>query len=117
MPMLPVSRRVARWLLGCAVCVSPVALVLSSLAHSALAQAPATPPQIQYLEGHAGPVYAAGYSPDGKLILSASVDGTIKAWDRATGKLVRTMTGHQGPVLSLALSKDGTSIASGGLDR
>ncbi|MBR0046023.1 MAG: hypothetical protein IJP75_03945 [Bacteroidaceae bacterium] len=36
---------------------------------------------IRILEGHTSSVYSASFSPDGKRIVSASNDKTIRIWD------------------------------------
>ncbi len=54
--------------------------------------------QILTLIGHAGSVNDCVWSPDGKRILSASNDGTLKIWDANTGKELQTLTRHKGPV-------------------
>jgi len=36
--------------------------------------------------------------PDGRCIVSASDDNTLKVWDVATGKCVATLEGHSGSV-------------------
>jgi len=43
--------------------------------------------------GHRGPVQGALLLPDGAL-LSWSVDGTLKVWDRETGECTGTLEGH-----------------------
>ena len=39
------------------------------------------------LQGHTGSVYSAAFSPDGKRVVTASVDKTARVWDAATGQL------------------------------
>ncbi len=70
----------------------------------------------QSLEGHTDPVYDALFTPDGKWIVTASFDKTLRLWDRKTLRSVRTMSGHTGLVLSIAVTADGKRIASGGMD-
>ena len=36
--------------------------------------------------------------PDGRRVVSASDDNTLKVWDVATGECVATLGGHSGPV-------------------
>jgi WD40 repeat protein len=64
------------------------------------------------LEGHKDQVNSVAFSPDGKLLASASSDRTIKIWDTATGKELRTLTGHDASVMAVAFSPDGKSLAS-----
>jgi WD40 repeat protein len=49
------------------------------------------------LAGHAYAILAAGYSPDGKRIVTGSQDHSAKVWDAATGQELLTLTGHTGP--------------------
>ena len=41
--------------------------------------------------GHSESVWSLAYSPDGKHIVSGSLDSTVKVWNAATGKEVRTV--------------------------
>ncbi|MBX3349791.1 MAG: PD40 domain-containing protein, partial [Nitrospira sp.] len=69
------------------------------------------------LTGHKGWVRNLVVSPDGKVLVSASDDQTIKFWDLSTGRNFRTLKGHSGPVRGLAFSPDGTRLASASWDR
>jgi WD40 repeat protein len=46
------------------------------------------------------------------MALSASVDGTLRLWEVATGKRLRTFSGHTGAVLGCAFSPDGRMALS-----
>jgi WD40 repeat protein len=61
---------------------------------------------------HGGPVYVGAFSPDGKRILTASVDHTARVWDAVTGHLLATLTGHTGPVNAAAFSPDGKHLVT-----
>jgi len=55
------------------------------------------------------------YSPDGKQILSGSIDCSFSLWDISTGKELRTFLGHTSFARSLCFSPDGKYIAYGGI--
>src|SRR6516162_5178373 len=57
-------------------------------------------------------VTSVKYSPDGKMLASASLDNTIKLWDIQTGKEKSTLKGHTDSVVSVAFSPDGKTLAS-----
>ena len=59
---------------------------------------------------------AAAFSPDGAVIVSGHVDGTVKLWDVKAGKLLRIMKGRSTDVRSVVFSPDGKLIASGNND-
>jgi len=66
--------------------------------------------------GHSASVETAAFSPDGKYIVSSSIDNTCKLWDIASGKEIKTFTGHSDRILSVAFSPDGKYIVSGSDD-
>ena len=51
------------------------------------------------------------FSPDGKIIATASVDGSIKLWDAANKKLHQKVHGHDGGVDIVQFSSDGNLLA------
>jgi hypothetical protein len=66
------------------------------------------------LHGHEGTVTCVAFRPDGKRIVTASWDNTLKLWDTATGEGVLTLVGDEDYVAAVAFSPDGRRIASGG---
>jgi len=68
------------------------------------------------LEGHAGFIPAVAFSPDGKRLVSASSDKTLKLWDTADGIEVGTLDGHSAWIGDVEFSRDGNTIFSIGVD-
>jgi WD40 repeat protein len=56
------------------------------------------------------------FSPDGRLIATASSDTTVRLWDSSTGKAVRSLEGHAGAVSSLAFSPADRQLATASTD-
>jgi len=65
------------------------------------------------MTGHQGTVMSLAFSPDGKRIVTGSVDRTVRLWDFSSGKpFGQPMHGHGNWVLRVAFSPDGRSVAS-----
>jgi WD40 repeat protein len=69
------------------------------------------------LAGHTDAVGECEFSPDGRRIVSASRDRTLKLWDVQTGAELATLAGHTREVIACAFSPDGTGIVSASGDR
>ena len=68
------------------------------------------------IRGDAGPIRAAAFDSDGRVLFAASADNTIRAWNFETGGVVRTWRGQAAGVNDLALSPDASHLASAGAD-
>ncbi|NEP60998.1 MAG: protein kinase [Symploca sp. SIO2G7] len=68
------------------------------------------------LTEHSQGVNAVAISPDGKTLVSASSDRTIKLWSLDTGELIDTINRHSEAVFCIAISPDGQTLVSGDYD-
>lgn len=71
---------------------------------------------IARLTGHQKQVNHVVFSPDSRLIASASFDNGIKLWDGRTGKFVASLRGHVAPVYRIAWSADSRMLISASKD-
>jgi WD40 repeat protein len=62
--------------------------------------------------GHTSDISAVAFSPDGRNIITASSDSTIRVWDVSTGDQVKSFA-IKTKVNVMALSRDGSRIAAG----
>lgn len=87
-------------------------------------------------QGHLGPVTCGGWSPDGKQIISASEDASLRVWNPKTAECVFNVKGkifayllvkiildalghgfHTGPIFCLAFSHASPIVATGSVDK
>jgi transcriptional regulator with XRE-family HTH domain len=70
------------------------------------------------LNGHAGPVWSAIFSPDGTRIATAYDDGTVNIWNANTGEELLNVKGStSGSAWYATFSPDGKLLATAGHDK
>ena len=72
--------------------------------------------QITELKGHTSNVNSANFSPDGKKIVTASWDTTVRVWD-IKGNQIAEFNGHTSYINSAYFSPDGKEIVTASLDK
>ena len=73
--------------------------------------------RILIYRAHPARVTSVAWSPDGKLIASASDDKLVTICNSTTGVTLHTYRGHSAEVYTVAWSPDGKYIASAGADK
>ncbi|MCJ8281520.1 MAG: WD40 repeat domain-containing protein, partial [Rivularia sp. ALOHA_DT_140] len=70
------------------------------------------------LEGHTGSIYNVGFSPDGKILASGSLDKSIKLWNVETGEeILPRLKNHKRKVYNVSFNpQDKTQLASSSAD-
>src|SRR6185503_11419600 len=67
---------------------------------------------VRNLGGHTNWVTACAVTPDGRHVVSASYDHTLKVWDLASGRALATLEGHTSSVTACAVTPDGRHVVS-----
>ncbi|XP_052801296.1 notchless protein homolog 1-like [Mya arenaria] len=68
------------------------------------------------LTGHMQLINDVRFSPDTRLLASASFDKSVKLWDGKTGKFITTLRGHVSRVYQVSWSADSRLLCSGSSD-
>jgi WD40 repeat protein/serine/threonine protein kinase len=71
----------------------------------------------QTLRGNDTRVRCVAISPDGKRLVSGSLDTKLKVWDADTGQVVLSFKAHILPAYCVAISPDGKRLVSGSQDK
>jgi WD40 repeat protein len=76
----------------------------------------ANPTAFQTIAAHTDPITTLDFSPDGRNLVSGSVDTVVKVWDTTDASLQHTITDHRDWVFRAVWSADGTIVASSSRD-
>ena len=66
------------------------------------------------LDGHTARVDDAAFTPDGRRLLTAGQDGTVRVWDSHTGQAAGTFEWPVGKLTAVAVAPDGLTAAAAG---
>lgn len=97
-----------RFLIYCVLLITAASSVFAQQNHM---------PKIFVQLGHSSYVTSLVYSSDGKYLLSASDDKTMKLWDAETGREIKTMTGSAEDINTIAISPEVKYAVSTGYSR
>jgi serine/threonine protein kinase len=66
---------------------------------------------------HGGPVWWVAFSPNGRLVATASADKTVRIWDTSNNKELIGLVGHTDSVFGVAFTGDGKTVLSTSEDK
>lgn len=69
-------------------------------------------PEPRTLAGHPGGTSFVAFSPSGRHLVSTGMDGVLRVWEVAVGKVVREIPGVVGQGARVAFALDGRSIVT-----
>src|SRR6266545_187053 len=76
------------------------------------ASAPNTATKLREYVGHSGPVTGLAVTTDGKFLVTAGDDKTVRVWEVSSGKQLRSFQGHMTKTTAVAVRADGRQVAS-----
>jgi WD40 repeat protein len=71
---------------------------------------------LRELRGHSHSINSARFSPDGRLIVTASQDNTARVWTVADGRTIATLRGHRDMIFDARFSPDGGKVLTASND-
>ena len=74
------------------------------------------PDQVAELPAHPDRVYSAGFSPDGRLIVTACRDRAVRVWDWRAGRLACPPFEHAKDAMAATFTPDGRWVLSVGVE-
>ena len=75
------------------------------------------PALLRTLSGHSSWVICVAITPDGRRVVSGSVDETLRVWDPEIGECLRVLKGHKNIVHDVSITPDGLLVLSGSQDK
>ncbi|WP_192356027.1 adenylate/guanylate cyclase domain-containing protein [Mesorhizobium mediterraneum] len=72
--------------------------------------------ELKKLVGHERRITGAAFSPDGRLVATASLDHTARIWSVKDGRTVAILKGHSNELTTVSFSQDGRSVLTASRD-